>query len=53
MRRFKGRVAVVSGAARGMGKAVALRLAEEGATVVAVDVNGEGAAATGKEIGGE
>src|ERR1700676_2715923 len=53
MRRFKGRVAVVSGAARGMGKAVALRLAEEGAIVIAVDVNGEGATATGKEIGGE
>jgi pyridoxal 4-dehydrogenase len=53
MRRFKGRVAVVSGAARGMGKAVALRLAEEGAAVVAVDINGEGAAATAKEIGGE
>ena len=52
MRRFNGRVAVVSGAARGMGKAVALRLAEEGAAVIAVDVNGEGAAATAKEIGG-
>jgi pyridoxal 4-dehydrogenase len=53
MRRFKGRVAVVSGAARGIGKAVALRLGEEGATVIAVDINGEGAAATAKEIGGE
>ena len=53
MHRFKGRVAVVSGAARGMGKAVAMRLAEEGATVIAVDVNGEGAAATATEIGGE
>jgi pyridoxal 4-dehydrogenase len=53
MRRFKGRVAVVSGAAQGIGKAVALRLGEEGATVIAVDINGEGAAATAKEIGGE
>jgi pyridoxal 4-dehydrogenase len=52
MRRFEGRVAVVSGAAQGMGKAVALRLAEEGATVVAVDINGAGAAATGKTVGG-
>jgi pyridoxal 4-dehydrogenase len=52
MRRFEGRVAVVSGAAQGMGKAVALRLAEEGATVVAVDINGAGAAATGDTIGG-
>jgi pyridoxal 4-dehydrogenase len=44
---------MVSGAARGMGKAVALRLAEEGAAVITVDVNGEGAAATAKEIGAE
>ena len=53
VRRFTGRVALVSGAAQGIGKAVALRLGEEGATVVAVDINGEGAAATGKEIGGK
>jgi pyridoxal 4-dehydrogenase len=53
MRRFKGRVALVSGAAQGIGKAVALRLGEEGAIVVAVDINGEGAAATCKELGGE
>jgi NAD(P)-dependent dehydrogenase (short-subunit alcohol dehydrogenase family) len=50
MNRFEGRVAVVSGAAQGMGKAVALRLAEEGATVVAADINGKGAEATAKEI---
>jgi pyridoxal 4-dehydrogenase len=53
MRRFEGRVAVVSGAAQGMGKAVAERLAAEGATVVAVDINGEGATATAKAIGGK
>src|SRR5262245_19390716 len=52
MRRFDGRVAVVTGAAQGMGKAVALRLGQEGATVVAVDVNGDGASATAKAIGG-
>jgi pyridoxal 4-dehydrogenase len=51
MRRFEGRVVVVSGAAQGMGKAVALRLGEEGATVVAVDINGPGAAATAQTIG--
>jgi pyridoxal 4-dehydrogenase len=51
MRRFEGRVVVVSGAAQGMGKAVALRLGEEGATVVAVDINGAGAAATAQTIG--
>jgi NAD(P)-dependent dehydrogenase (short-subunit alcohol dehydrogenase family) len=52
MRRFEGRIAVVSGAAQGMGKAVALRLGEEGATVIAVDINAEGAAATAKSLGG-
>jgi len=52
MRRFEGRVAVVSGAAQGMGKAVALRLGEEGATVVAVDINEAGVAATAQGIGG-
>jgi len=52
MRRFDNRVALVSGAAQGMGKAVALRLGEEGATVVAVDINGAGATATAREIGG-
>ena len=53
MNRFEGRVAVVSGAAQGMGKAVALRLAQEGATVIAADINGKGAEATAKEIGGK
>ena len=53
MKRFEGRVAVVSGAAQGMGKAVALRLGAEGATVVAADINGKGAEATAKEIGGK
>jgi NAD(P)-dependent dehydrogenase (short-subunit alcohol dehydrogenase family) len=52
MYRFENRVSLVSGAAQGMGKAVALRLGEEGATVVAADINAAGAAATAKEIGG-
>jgi pyridoxal 4-dehydrogenase len=52
MRRFEGRVAVVSGAAQGMGKAVALRLGAEGATVIAADINGAGAAATAETLGG-
>ncbi len=53
MKRFEGRVAVVSGAAQGMGKAVALRLGQEGATVITADINGKGAEATAKEIGGK
>lgn len=52
MRRFEHRVAVVSGAAQGMGKAVALRLGQEGATVIAADINGAGAMATAQAIGG-
>lgn len=53
MKRFEGRVALVSGAAQGIGKEVALRLGREGARVVAVDLNGAGAEATAGEIGGE
>jgi SDR family mycofactocin-dependent oxidoreductase len=36
--RMAGRVAVVTGAARGIGKACALRLAEEGADIAALDI---------------
>lgn len=40
-RRFENAVAVVTGAARGLGRASAQRLAAEGAHVVAVDVDGD------------
>ena len=42
MTRFEGKVALVSGAASGIGAAVAVRLADEGATVVRCDVVDDG-----------
>ena len=49
-RSLKGRVAVVTGAGSGMGRAIALRLAEDGAAVAIWDINGDGAAETAKMI---
>ena len=43
-------VAVVSGAARGIGRAIALVLAERGYAIAALDVDGEGTAALVEEL---
>lgn len=48
--RLVGKVAIVTGAARGLGKATALKLAEEGAIVVINDVRRELAELAAKEI---
>ena len=49
-RRYEGRVAVVTGAAQGFGRVIAQRLAEEGADVVACDIQGERLQRTAREL---
>jgi NAD(P)-dependent dehydrogenase (short-subunit alcohol dehydrogenase family) len=46
MSRFDGRIAIVTGAASGIGRAIALRLASEGAALACLDVAEEGALET-------
>ena len=56
MRRLEGRVALVTGAASGIGRVTTVRLAEEGSVVVVTDVQdeaGEEAAAAIRETGGD
>lgn len=50
MRGLNGKAAIVTGGAGGIGRAIALRLASEGAIVGVFDVNEAGAAAVTKEI---
>ena len=49
MGRLDGKVAVITGAASGIGRGSAVRLAKEGAAVVAVDLNSQG----GEQVVGE
>jgi len=48
--RLNGKIAIVTGAGQGIGKAVALRLAREGANVVVADVNAQNAEKVAEEI---
>ena len=52
MGRLAGRVAVVTGGASGIGRATAVRLADEGARVVVADIDVAGARKVADEIGG-
>jgi len=51
MGKLDDRVAIVTGGAQGIGKAIADKLADEGATVVVADINGEGAEEAAPEDG--
>ncbi|HET7421639.1 MAG TPA: SDR family NAD(P)-dependent oxidoreductase [Candidatus Dormibacteraeota bacterium] len=51
MTRFADRIAIVTGAASGIGRATALGLAREGATVVVADIDEAGAGRVANEIG--
>lgn len=48
--RVANKIALVTGAAGGLGRAIALRLAEEGATLVLADIKSEGLAETERAI---
>jgi meso-butanediol dehydrogenase/(S,S)-butanediol dehydrogenase/diacetyl reductase len=50
LNRFQGRTAVVTGAASGIGRATAQRLASEGALVACLDIDADGARRTAREI---
>ncbi|MFI9781460.1 SDR family NAD(P)-dependent oxidoreductase [Streptomyces sp. NPDC051956] len=49
--RFSGQTVIVTGAASGIGKAVASRVAREGGRVIAVDVSADGLAALTADLG--
>lgn len=51
MQRLKNKTCVVTGAARGIGRAIAARFHEEGATVIATDVDRAGGQAAAAAIG--
>jgi NAD(P)-dependent dehydrogenase (short-subunit alcohol dehydrogenase family) len=52
-RRFEGKTVIVTGAARGMGQAIASRFHAEGANLVLLDVDAEGVRSAGAALDGD
>lgn len=52
-KRFDGKVVLITGSASGMGRATALRMGREGASVFCADINGTGAEETASTIRAE
>lgn len=50
MRRFEGKVALITGGGSGLGRASAVRLAEEGASIAVADINPKGGQETVRQV---
>src|SRR5690348_10612073 len=50
MKRLENKIAIVTGAANGIGRAISQVFAEEGAWVLVTDLNGDGAEKVAKEL---